>query len=48
VSLEVIRKPSIKPLQESGSIFVPKDPALAQMPLPDLGAATSELRETAG
>jgi hypothetical protein len=48
VSLEVIRKPSIKPLQESGSIFVPEDPALAQMPLPDLGAATSELRETAG
>jgi hypothetical protein len=48
VSLEIIRKPSIKPSPESGSIFMLKDPALAQMPLPDSGAATSELKEPAG
>jgi hypothetical protein len=47
VSLEIIRKPSIKPSLESGSIFVP-EPALAQMPPPDLGAAASELKEVAG
>jgi hypothetical protein len=34
VSLEIICKPSIKPSLESGSIFMPEDPALAQMPLP--------------
>jgi ribonuclease HI len=39
VSLEIIRKPSIKPSWESGSIFVPEDPALIQMPLLDSGAA---------
>jgi hypothetical protein len=48
VSLEIIRKPSIKPSPESGSIFVPEDPALAQMPLPDSGAAALGLKETAG
>jgi hypothetical protein len=48
VSLEVIRKPSIKPSPESGSIFVLEDPALAQIPLPDSGAAASELKEAAG
>jgi hypothetical protein len=48
VSLEVIRKPSINPSPESGSIFMPEDPALAQMPLPDSGAAASELKEAAG
>jgi hypothetical protein len=47
VSLEVIRKPSIKPSLESGSIFVPEDPAPVQMPLPDSGAAASELKEVA-
>jgi hypothetical protein len=48
VSLEIIRKPSIKPSSESGSIFVPEDPALAPMPLPDSGAAASELKQAAG
>jgi hypothetical protein len=48
VSLEVIRKPSIKPSPESGSIFVPDDPALVQTPLLDSGAAASELKEVAG
>jgi hypothetical protein len=48
VSLEVIRKPSIKTSPESSSIFVPEDPALAQMPLPGSGAAASELKEAAG
>jgi ribonuclease HI len=47
VSLEIIRNPSIKPSPESGSIFVP-EPAPAQMPPPDSGAATSELKEVAG
>jgi ribonuclease HI len=47
VSLKIVRKPSIKPSLESGSIFVPEDPALAQMPLPDSGAAASELKEAA-
>jgi ribonuclease HI len=48
VSLEIIRKPSIKPSPESGSIYVPEDPALAQMLLPDSGAAALELKEAAG
>jgi hypothetical protein len=48
VSLEVIRKPSIQPSPESGSIFVLEDPALVQTPLPDSGAAVSELKEVAG
>jgi hypothetical protein len=47
VSLEIICKPSIKPSPESGSIFVPEDPALAQMPLPDSGTAASEPKEVA-
>jgi hypothetical protein len=46
--LEIIRKPSIKPLPESGSIYVPEDPAPAQMPPPNSGAAASELKEAAG
>jgi hypothetical protein len=47
VSLEIIRKPSIKPSPESGSIFVP-EPTPAQMPPPDSGATASELKEAAG
>jgi ribonuclease HI len=48
VSLEIIRKPSIKPLPESTSIYVPGHPAPAQAPPSDSGAATSELKEAAG
>jgi ribonuclease HI len=48
VSLEIIRKPSIKPSPESTSIYVPGDPTPAQAPPPDSGAATSGLKETAG
>jgi ribonuclease HI len=48
VSLEIIRKPSIRPSPESGSIFVPEDPAPAQVLLPDSGAAATELKEAAG
>jgi ribonuclease HI len=48
VSLEIIRKPSIKPSLESASIFVPRDPALAQAPPPGSGAATSGLKGAAG
>jgi hypothetical protein len=48
VSLEIIRKPSIKPSPESPSIYVPGDPAPAQVPPPDLGAAASGLKEVAG
>jgi ribonuclease HI len=48
VSLEIIRKPSIKPSPESGSIFMPEDPTPTQMLLPDSGAAASELKEAAG
>jgi hypothetical protein len=48
VSLEIIRKPSIKPSPESGSIFMSEDPALAQLPLPDSGATAWELKGTAG
>jgi ribonuclease HI len=48
VSLEIIRKPSIKPSSESPSIYVPGDPTLAQVPSPDPGAATSGLKEAAG
>jgi ribonuclease HI len=47
VSLEIIRKPSIKPSPESGSIYMPEDPAPAQMSPPDSGAAASELNGTA-
>jgi hypothetical protein len=48
VSLEIIRKPSIKPSPESPSIYVPRDPAPSQVPPPDPGAATSGLKEAAG
>jgi hypothetical protein len=48
VSLEIIRKPSIKPSPESTSIFVPGDPTPAQAPPPDSGAAASGLKEAAG
>jgi hypothetical protein len=43
VSLEIIRKPSIKPSMESTSIYVSGDPALALAPPPDSG-----LKEAAG
>jgi hypothetical protein len=46
--LEIIRKPSIKPSPEFTSIYVPGDPAMAQAPPPDLGAAASGLKEAAG
>jgi hypothetical protein len=48
VSLEIIRKPSIKPSPESPSIFMPGDLASAQVPPPDPGAADSALKEAAG
>jgi hypothetical protein len=48
VSLEIIHKPSIKPSPESPSIYVPGDPAPAQEPPPDPGAAASGLKEAAG
>jgi ribonuclease HI len=48
VSLEIIRKPSIKPSPESPSIFMPGDLAPAQVPPPDPGAAASGLKEAAG
>jgi ribonuclease HI len=48
VSLEIICKPSIKPLPESPSIYVPGDPAPAQVPPPDPGATASGLKEAAG
>jgi hypothetical protein len=48
VSLEIIRKPSIKPSLESTSIYMPGDPALAQAPPPDSGATASVLKEAAG
>jgi hypothetical protein len=48
VSLEIIRKPSIKPSPESPSIYMPGDPAPAQVPPPDPGAADSGLKEAAG
>jgi ribonuclease HI len=48
VSLEIIRKPSIKPSPKSTSIYVPEDPAPAQMPPPGSGAAASGLKEAAG
>jgi hypothetical protein len=41
-------KPSIKPSPESISIYVPGDPAPAQVPPPDPGAAVSGLKEAAG
>jgi hypothetical protein len=48
VSLEIIRKPSIKPSLESTSIYVPGDPAPAQMPPPNSGAVALGLKEAAG
>jgi ribonuclease HI len=48
VSLEIICKPSIKPSLESPSIYVPGDPALAQVPPSDPGATNSGLKEAAG
>jgi hypothetical protein len=48
VSLEIIRKPSIKPSPESTSIYVPVDPAPAQAPPSDSGDATSGLKDAAG
>jgi ribonuclease HI len=48
VSLEIIHKPSIKPLPESISIYVPGDPAPAQVPPPDPGDTVSGLKEAAG
>jgi hypothetical protein len=48
VSLEIIHKLSIKPSPESISIYMPGDPALAQVPPPDPGAAISGLKEAAG
>jgi hypothetical protein len=48
VSLEIICKPSIKPSPVSTSIYMPGDPAPAQVPPPDPGAAASELKEAAG
>jgi ribonuclease HI len=47
VSLEIIRKPSIKPSPESTSIYVPEDPVPAQVAPPDPGAAASALKEAA-
>jgi hypothetical protein len=47
VSLEIFRKPSIKPSLESGSIYVPEDQAPAPAPLPDSGDATSKLEGAA-
>jgi hypothetical protein len=47
VSLEIIHKPSIKPSLESISIYVPGDPAPAQVPPPGPGAAVSGLKEVA-
>jgi hypothetical protein len=48
VSLEIIRKPSIKPSPKSTSIYITEDPTPAQAPPPDLGAAASGLKEAAG
>jgi hypothetical protein len=48
VSLEIIHKPSIKPSPESLSIYVPGDPAPAQVPPLDSGATASGLKEAAG
>jgi hypothetical protein len=46
--LEIIRKPSIKPSLESTSIYVAEDPAPAQVPPPNPGAAASGPKEAAG
>jgi ribonuclease HI len=48
VSLEIIRKPSIKPSPEFSSVYVPKDPASAKAPLPNPGVAASEQEGAAG
>jgi hypothetical protein len=48
VSLEIICKPSIKPSPDSHSIYVPKDPAPAKVPLPNPGVVGSEQEGTTG
>jgi hypothetical protein len=48
VSLEIICKPFIKLSLESGTIYVPEDPAPAKAPLPKLGAIASEQEGAAG
>jgi hypothetical protein len=48
VSLEIIRKPSIKPSRKSNSIHVPEDTALAKAPSPNPGAASSGQEGAAG
>jgi hypothetical protein len=46
--LKIICKLSIKPSPESTSIYVPEDPAPAQVPPQDPGAAASGLKEAVG
>jgi hypothetical protein len=48
VLLEIIRKPSIEPSPESGSIYVPEDPAPAKARSPNTAAAASEQEGAAG
>jgi ribonuclease HI len=48
VSLEIIRKPSIKPSPKSNSIYMPEDTALAKAPSPNPRAAGSEQEGAAG
>jgi hypothetical protein len=48
VSLEIIRKPSIKPSPESNSIYVPEDRAPAKAPLPNPEATGSGQEGAAG
>jgi hypothetical protein len=45
VSLEITRKPSIKPSPESNSIYVPEDPAPAKAPSPSPGLPAQSKRE---
>jgi hypothetical protein len=47
VLLGIICKPSIKPSPESTSIYMPEDPAPAQVPPPDPGATVSGWKEAA-
>jgi hypothetical protein len=48
VSLEIIRKPSIKPSPDSGSIHVPEDPAPTKAPLPNPGSTALEQEGAVG
>jgi hypothetical protein len=48
VSLEIICKPSIKPLPEFGSIYMPEDLVPVQMPLLDSRAVVLEQKGVAG